>query len=61
VARADIRCDDQSVGTEGLVCLEVNIQPGMTEISIVPEPATCAGMTLDELVRWIVEDASLDR
>jgi D-alanine-D-alanine ligase len=61
VTRADFRYDDQAAGMEGLVCLEVNTQPGMTETSLVPELATHAGMTFDELVRWMVEDASLDR
>jgi D-alanine-D-alanine ligase len=61
VTRADFRYDDQAAGTEGLVCLEVNTQPGMTETSLVPELAIHAGMTFDELVRWMVEDASLNR
>ena len=61
VTRADFRYDDRSAGTEGLVCLEVNTQPGMTETSLVPELAIHAGMTFDELVRWMVEDASLNR
>ena len=61
VTRADFRYDDQAAGTEGLVCLEVNTQPGMTETSLVPELAAYAGMTFDELVRWMVEDASLNR
>jgi D-alanine-D-alanine ligase len=61
VTRADFRYDDQAVGAEGLVCLEVNTQPGMTETSLVPELAAYAGMTFDELVRWMVEDASLNR
>ena len=61
VSRADFRYDDRSGGTEGLVCLEVNTQPGMTETSLVPELAAHAGMTFDELVRWMVEDASLNR
>ena len=61
VSRADFRYDDQAAGTEGLVCLEVNTQPGMTETSLVPELAIHAGMTFDELVRWMVEDASLNR
>jgi D-alanine-D-alanine ligase len=61
VTRADFRYDDQAEGTEGLVCLEVNTQPGMTETSLVPELAAYAGMTFDELVRWMVEDASLNR
>jgi D-alanine-D-alanine ligase len=61
VSRADFRYDDSRSGTEGLVCLEVNTQPGMTETSLVPELAAHAGMTFDELVRWMVEDASLNR
>jgi D-alanine-D-alanine ligase len=61
VSRADFRYDDQIEGTGGLVCLEVNTQPGMTETSLVPELAAHAGITFDELVRWIVEDASLNR
>jgi D-alanine-D-alanine ligase len=64
VSRADFRYDDsiESVeGTGGLVCLEVNTQPGMTETSLVPELAAHAGVTFDELVRWMVEDASLNR
>jgi D-alanine-D-alanine ligase len=61
VTRADFRYDDSSSGTEGLVCLEVNTQPGMTETSLVPEMAQHAGIAFDELVRWMVEDASLDR
>jgi D-alanine-D-alanine ligase len=61
VSRADFRYDDRIEGTGGLVCLEVNTQPGMTETSLVPELAAHAGITFDELVRWIVEDASLNR
>jgi D-alanine-D-alanine ligase len=61
VTRADFRYDDQAAGTEGLVCLEVNTQPGMTETSLVPELAAHAGMNFEELVRWMVEDASLNR
>jgi D-alanine-D-alanine ligase len=61
VTRADFRYDETAAGTEGLVCLEVNTQPGMTETSLVPELAIHAGLTFDELVRWMVEDASLNR
>jgi D-alanine-D-alanine ligase len=59
VSRADFRYDDR--GTKELVCLEVNTQPGMTETSLVPELAAYAGITFDELVRWMVEDASTNR
>jgi D-alanine-D-alanine ligase len=61
VSRADFRYDDRIEGTGGLVCLEVNTQPGMTEMSLVPELAAYAGMNFEELVQWMVEDASLDR
>jgi D-alanine-D-alanine ligase len=60
VSRADFRYDDRH-GTAGLVCLEVNTQPGMTETSLVPEMAAHAGIPFGDLVRWMVEDASLDR
>jgi D-alanine-D-alanine ligase len=59
VSRADFRYDDR--GTGELVCLEVNTQPGMTETSLVPELAAHAGISFDELVRWMVEDASVNR
>ncbi len=61
ISRADFRYDDRVEGTGGLFCLEVNTQPGMTETSLVPELAAYAGITFDELVRWMVEDASLNR
>ena len=61
VTRADFRYDDSRPGTEGLFCLEVNTQPGMTETSLVPELAVHAGISFEELVRWMVEDASLNR
>ena len=61
VTRADFRYDDSRAGTQGLFCLEVNTQPGMTETSLVPEMAAHAGIAFEQLVRWMVEDASLDR
>jgi len=59
VSRTDFRYDDR--GTGELICLEVNTQPGMTETSLVPELAAYAGITFDELVQWMVEDASTNR
>src|SRR5712692_1929091 len=59
VSRADFPFDPRSDGD--LVCLEVNTQPGMTEMSLVPELAAHAGLSFGELVKWIVEDASLER
>ncbi len=59
VSRADFRYDDRGAGK--LICLEVNTQPGMTETSLVPELAAYAGIAFDELVQWMVEDASTNR
>ena len=61
VTRADFRFDDTLPGLSGLACLEVNTQPGMTETSLVPELAAHAGMSFEQLVAWMIEDASLNR
>lgn len=58
LTRSDFRYDDLK-GV--LVLLEVNTQPGMTPTSLAPEQAAQVGMGFDELVRWIVEDASCPR
>jgi len=60
VTRADFRFDDRA-GGDGLICLEVNTQPGMTKTSLVPELAAFGGMSFGALVRWITEDASCMR
>jgi len=61
VSRSDFRYDDRPEGTGELICLEVNTQPGMTSMSLVPELAADNGCSFEELVRWIVEDASCNR
>ncbi len=61
VSRADFRYDDRPGGTGQLLCLEVNTQPGMTGTSLVPELAAHAGLSLAELVSWMVEEASCNR
>ena len=61
ISRADLRYDDTPGGTGALVVLEVNTQPGMTKTSLVPEIAAYAGLSFGELVRWMVEDATLGR
>ncbi|MFN3659293.1 MAG: D-alanine--D-alanine ligase [Pseudolabrys sp.] len=61
VTRSDFRYDDSKPELEGLACLEVNTQPGMTETSLVPELAAHAGISFEDLVAWMVEDASLER
>jgi D-alanine-D-alanine ligase len=55
-SRADFRWDDEQ-GEAGLYLLEVNTQPGMTPLSLVPEQARYRGMTYAQLVQRIVEDA----
>ena len=38
--------------------LEINTQPGMTKLSLVPEIAAYRGISFLELIEWIVQDAS---
>ncbi len=38
--------------------LEINTQPGMTKLSLVPEIASYQGITFIELIKWILKDAS---
>ncbi|WP_375394811.1 D-alanine--D-alanine ligase [uncultured Sphingomonas sp.] len=55
-SRSDFRWDDDR-GVAGLFLLEVNTQPGMTELSLVPEQARHTGMRYAELVQAIVDEA----
>ena len=41
--------------------LELNTQPGMTELSLVPEIAAYKGIEFIDLVEWMVKDASCKR
>lgn len=61
VSRSDFRFNDRAGDDGELVCLEINTQPGMTELSLVPELARHAGHSFEELVTWMVEDASCNR
>tara|TARA_Y100001935_G_scaffold254967_1_gene265866 strand:- start:1031 stop:1945 length:915 start_codon:yes stop_codon:yes gene_type:complete len=38
--------------------LEINTQPGMTKLSLVPEIASYKGITFLELIEWMLKDAS---
>jgi D-alanine-D-alanine ligase len=60
VSRTDIRFDDTR-GEDRFYVLEVNTQPGMTPLSLVPEIAAHVGIDFTALVNWIVEDASCPR
>jgi D-alanine-D-alanine ligase len=55
-SRSDFRWDD-SQGVDGLFLLEVNTQPGMTPLSLVPEQARHLGISYAQLVQMIVEEA----
>jgi len=41
--------------------LEINTQPGMTKLSLVPEIANHIGISFIQLIEWILNDASVDR
>ncbi len=41
--------------------LEINTQPGMTELSLVPEIAKFKGINFYNLIKWIIKDASTNR
>lgn len=56
--RSDFRYDDKR---DRLVILETNTQPGMTPTSLVPEQAAFVGMSFEDLVAWMIEDASCRR
>jgi D-alanine-D-alanine ligase len=58
-SRSDFRWDDER-GVDGLFLLEVNTQPGMTPLSLVPEQARHVGMSYPQLVQAIVDEAFKD-
>jgi len=55
ISRADMRYDG-----EKLYMLEINTQPGMTTTSLVPEQAAYVGMSFQDLVTWMVDNAECD-
>lgn len=60
VSRSDFRYDDTGGEPGALYMLELNTQPGMTPLSLVPEQAAHAGISFAELVSWMVENAACD-
>ena len=58
VTRADLRYDDTAGEPGRFYLLEINTQPGMTPLSLVPEIAADAGIGFAELVVWLVENAT---
>ena len=58
-SRSDFRWDDTQ-GEAGVYLLEVNTQPGMTPLSLVPEQAKQRGISYGELVERIIAEALED-
>ncbi len=59
-SRSDFRWDDEQ-GLAGLYLLEVNTQPGMTPLSLMPEQAKYLGMSYGELVEAVIAEALSDQ
>ena len=55
-SRSDFRWDDTR-GEAGIYLLEINTQPGMTPLSLVPEQARQKGISYGELVELILAEA----
>jgi D-alanine-D-alanine ligase len=60
VTRSDFRYNESDKDNK-IYILEVNTQPGMTNLSLVPEIANYYGISFNELVEWIINDASINR
>jgi D-alanine-D-alanine ligase len=56
VTRSDFKYDKGK-----FYLLEINTQPGMTKLSLVPEIAAYSGMSFINLIEWIIKDASINR
>jgi D-alanine-D-alanine ligase len=52
-ARVDFRLDNDNE----LYCLEVNTLPGMTPLSLVPKAAKAVGISFEELIKKIIQQA----
>jgi len=55
-SRSDFRWDDEQ-GEAGIFLLEVNTQPGMTPLSLVPEQGRLKGLSYGEVVERIIAEA----
>ena len=56
ITRSDFRFFDNN-----FYLLETNTQPGMTKLSLVPEIARYHGIEFEDLVQWMIKDASNNR
>jgi len=55
-SRSDFRWDDEQ-GEGGVYLLEINTQPGMTPLSLVPEQAKLKGIDYGDLVERLIQEA----
>lgn len=58
VTRSDFRYDENK---DEFYLLEVNTQPGMTPLSLVPEIAAHSGIDFKDLIQWMVDHAQCDQ
>jgi D-alanine-D-alanine ligase len=59
--RGVTRCDFIVTPNNKIYLLEINTQPGMTKLSLVPEIALNFGLTFIQLIDWMIKDASVKR
>lgn len=59
-SRSDFRWDPAQ-GLAGLYLLEVNTQPGMTPLSLVPEQARALGISYEQLVQTLIDLALAEK
>jgi len=59
--RGVTRSDFRVMPNNKIYILEINTQPGMTNLSLVPEIAQNFGLSFIELVDWMIKDASIKR
>lgn len=61
VSRSDFRYDDTKGEPGEIYLLELNNQPGMTPLSLLPEIAAYYGISYPQLMQWMLEDATCQR
>ena len=60
-SRTDFRYNDMNPQQKHIVALEINTQPGMTKLSLLPEAAKYAGISYEDLVSLLVEEATCEQ
>ncbi len=58
ISRSDFRYNP---ATNKLYLLEINTHPGMTPLSLVPEIANYCGISFDQLINYILENATCEK